>query len=254
MPRTVLKNLGLTDNEIKIYLTSLALNHAPVSIIAKKCGIKRTSAHTIIEKLAKKGFLTSFNKKNIKYFSAIDPEIIVDKCKENAQNANNMLKRIEYILPVLANLKSTYQNKTKLKFFEGFDGIKGLFNDALHDNEVIKAIMQVEDFSEELLKFLENEYFPKRSLNKAKLGKSIFLSNKKDNDYLHKLKNILGESEGDIKKISLQKLSLNVSFQLYSNKVAIYSTGKDDLGGILIENEKIYNTFLAIFDFIWDSI
>lgn len=129
-----------------------------------------------------------------------------------------------------------------------------MFEDILSSNPIVDAIMQVEDFPEELEDFLHHSYFKKRDSQKASQGRSVFLDEKKGAKYIQRLTESLNQNKGLLKTICSQKIPLQVSFQIYNNKVAIYSTDKEDISGIIIENKKIYDTFLGIFNFIWATI
>ena len=131
MPRTALKQFNLSDSEIQVYIVCLSLGNQLVSTIAKKCGLKRTSAYSIIEKLTKKGFLTSFTKNNMKYYSALDTEVLLEKSKLKISESQNNLKKIENALPFLNNLLDKNKNKSKVEYFEGFEGLKSMYEDVI---------------------------------------------------------------------------------------------------------------------------
>ena len=68
-----LEQLGLSEEEAKVYLAVLELGGSYVSAIAKKAGIHRVSCYHTLDNLKKKGVISSFTKDNIKYFSVDSP-------------------------------------------------------------------------------------------------------------------------------------------------------------------------------------
>ena len=61
-----LKELGLAEKEAKVFLASLELGSSAVQEIAKKAEINRATTYVIIEKLMKKGLMSSVGGKRQK--------------------------------------------------------------------------------------------------------------------------------------------------------------------------------------------
>jgi sugar-specific transcriptional regulator TrmB len=60
-------NFGFSLNEEKVYLACLELGLAPISVIAKKANLKRTTVYEVIKKLAKKGVSELFFEKQYSF-------------------------------------------------------------------------------------------------------------------------------------------------------------------------------------------
>ncbi|HPU95017.1 MAG TPA: helix-turn-helix domain-containing protein, partial [Candidatus Gracilibacteria bacterium] len=93
----IIKNLGLTDKETKVYISLIEVGPSVVSRIAEKARINRVTTYDILEKLKEKGFISTFTKQKIKYFSPTDPEII-------ANNFDQKTKAFKESLPELKRL------------------------------------------------------------------------------------------------------------------------------------------------------
>ena len=74
MVEKVLKNLGLNDKEIKIYLACLRLGPSPVRKIAQESGVNRGTAYDILRSLIKLGLVSYYHKDKNQYFIAENPE------------------------------------------------------------------------------------------------------------------------------------------------------------------------------------
>lgn len=249
MPRATLKKLGLSENEIQVYLTTLSLKNALVSSIASKCGLKRTSTYAVIDKLVEKGFLSSFTKNGTKYYCAVDPEVLVDKCKQNVSDAQNALRDMEKILPILSNLQ-LYEDEIKVQLFDGFESVKTLLSELLHHPTDVDALIYAQPFHNEIKQYLLQEYFPARNQFITKNCRTLLLD---DEHHKHYKKTILSYDAGEIKHISESALPIKASFQLYENTVCIYTIKQKEIIGIKIENKEIYDTFKALFFFIWNN-
>ncbi|HEX9113717.1 MAG TPA: helix-turn-helix domain-containing protein, partial [Nitrospirota bacterium] len=59
---TLLRSLGFTDSESKIYLISLEMGPSSVQDIAKKADVSRVTTYAVIESLAKHGLMSTLEK------------------------------------------------------------------------------------------------------------------------------------------------------------------------------------------------
>ena len=252
MIRKVLKNLGLSENEIKVYLTVLSLGQLAISSISKKTWLKRTTNYSIVEKLAKEWILTYYEKQKVKYYSALDPELLLEKYEQKINNAQASIRDLKSLLPTLIDLKNSYSNKAKIWYYEGEEGIKSMLNMIVHDKPTeVRSFLSVEEFSGDLIKYLKNDYFPGRLPYLSAKNKTITLKNAKHDDYIS---NDLHVDKWEIKQLNQDEINLHVNFMLYDNKVWIYSNSDGEMSWILIESDEVYKTFIGIFDYIWKTI
>jgi sugar-specific transcriptional regulator TrmB len=62
------RNLGLTENEVKIYSALLKLGESTSGQIVKESDLRTGRLYNILESLKNKGFISEITKNNIKYF------------------------------------------------------------------------------------------------------------------------------------------------------------------------------------------
>jgi sugar-specific transcriptional regulator TrmB len=113
----ILKEVGLTDNQAKIYLAGLELGPTTILSLARKSGIKRTTIYTMIEELIHRGFFTTLPREKKKLYIATDPESLSDM----------MRQREDIFAKHLPELKSIYNlspTKPKVMFYEGVENLK----------------------------------------------------------------------------------------------------------------------------------
>lgn len=65
-----LKQLGFADKEAKVYLASLKLGSNTIQEIARSAGVNRATTYVIIEKLIKKGLMSSIKKGKKTFFKS----------------------------------------------------------------------------------------------------------------------------------------------------------------------------------------
>lgn len=232
----IFKQIGLSDKEAKVYLACIEKGSSPVSHIAESAKINRVTTYSILEKLIQKGLVSFFSKKKIKYFTAADPEIVVEEYEKRA-------KELKSVLPDLKRLTGQTQHP-QIRFFEGIEGIKTIYADTLtskseilnysNSNEIRK---HWPDYDEEYVKKrAKKKIFLRGVAPKDRAGEKV---HKEDAKYYRQMR-LLPESQFDFSN----------EINIYDNKVAIISF-KDELVGMIIESNEISNSQRAIFNMCW---
>src|SRR6056297_162154 len=72
-----LKDIGFTEKEAKFYMELLRIGPQVVSVIAKRIGVNRTTAYSVLNSLEKKGVISSYEKSGTKQFVANDPNTLI---------------------------------------------------------------------------------------------------------------------------------------------------------------------------------
>src|SRR3989338_6207256 len=127
MKQEILEKLGLSPNEVKVYLVLLRLGSASATEIAKGSGVHRVNVYDALERLMEKGLVSAVVKINKKYYEAADPDRIVDMLKEKERG-------IEEVRQILPELKMDYKMASKrqdVHNFKGREGLKTFFEDIL---------------------------------------------------------------------------------------------------------------------------
>jgi len=76
MYETQLKELGLSDNEIKIYLALLEHGILNPTQLAEKTGLHRSYIYDTLDRLLEKGIINTILINNKKNYQAIDPKVL----------------------------------------------------------------------------------------------------------------------------------------------------------------------------------
>jgi sugar-specific transcriptional regulator TrmB len=112
MIKETLRNLGLTQNEVEIYLTLLNSGELSVNEIGSKSGLHRQVCYDALDRLVEKGFVSYIIKDNKKFFKALNPEKILDYLDEQKQEINS-------ILPDLNAMFVTEKEETEVEVIKG---------------------------------------------------------------------------------------------------------------------------------------
>lgn len=121
MDLSSLREAGLTDGEIKVYLALLELGSSTTGPIVDKSGIARSIIYQILEKLMQKGIISQVTKEQTKYFQAAEPSKLLDYIDEREAALQHNRRSVEKILPQLMLLKDSAP-ESDVQLFSGFRG------------------------------------------------------------------------------------------------------------------------------------
>ena len=119
-------NLGLTENESKIYLALLKLREVRVSALSKETEINRSLIYRILESLQRKGLISEVIKENRSYFSANSPKNLRKMLEEKEQD-------LDEILPSLLQIGKEEQESMHVEVYSGLRGVKTVLRDQLEE-------------------------------------------------------------------------------------------------------------------------
>ncbi|HAU66608.1 MAG: Transcriptional regulator, TrmB [Candidatus Uhrbacteria bacterium GW2011_GWF2_39_13] len=92
--KTLLKQMGLSEIEVHVYLACLHLGETIVAEIAHKTKTSRTTVASILDRLKAKGLLTSHLSKGKKIFWIEDPHILVEHHKAQLEVIEQLAGRL----------------------------------------------------------------------------------------------------------------------------------------------------------------
>lgn len=234
MDTSVLEGIGLSQTEIKVFITILELGESKAGKIIKKCHLQSSSVYNAINSLIERGFISYIKKSQVKYYKAADPESILDYID---------LKKREYlkILPELKEKQNREYNEG-VEYFKSSKGIKTIFLQMIKDSKK-GDIMR--SFS------LENpEEYKKAREDVFRAIKQILKEKKITIKGMFHEKNRYAPT----KSSRMQKRYINFPMppntMVLNDKVAIISWSEDP-SGILIHSKDIAQKYKEFFEHLW---
>jgi HTH-type transcriptional regulator, sugar sensing transcriptional regulator len=234
-----LKEIGFTDNEIRIYLELLKRSEALASELSEATGVNRTLTYQILSKLLKRGVVGYVIKNNTKYFKAAHPSKLLEFLKEKEKNVENMISE-------LLTLAKPNQKSYSVELYEGKEGLKTVMNDIVKtkpkewlDITSGLTIDVLPDF------FMDN--WEKRR-TEAKIKARFLLNSTTGGKQRGKQLERLKLSEVRYLPKGLQSPS---HIYVYGNKVGIALWAKEFPFSIVIESEEIAKRFKEFFEWFW---
>ncbi|MCX6745439.1 MAG: hypothetical protein NTX00_00285 [Candidatus Parcubacteria bacterium] len=237
--KEALEQIDIIGKKADIYLACLEMGGATAYSIAKKVGLKRPTVYDILSQLLKEGLVYKSLKRNKKYYFPADPGRLLKKAKEKEEN-------IKAILPELESLYNAPKIKPTIKYFEGKEGIKEMYNDSLKSLKKGDEILGYvgEGVLQHLPKY-SDEYVAER-VAKGIRFRGIYKKEKGIMEYMAKNQ----EQLRTVKLLDPKDFPVNNETNIYANKIAIASYGKE-MFAMIIESEEIARAQRAIFELAW---
>jgi sugar-specific transcriptional regulator TrmB len=241
-----LQKLGLSDKEAKVYLSSMELGPTPVQEISKKAGVNRATTYVMIESLIGRGLMSSFEKGKKRFFTAESPEQLVALLHKEEAEVKEKTRQMMEILPELKILFAAVEEKPRVKFFEGLEGLRAVQEDILKS----KYDQMEEIFS------LDDAYrtFPpgpddhrQKLLEKTK-NISVRVIYTSEQGAILKAK----EGKCERRHIPIEKFPFTTDITVYGKKIAI-GTNRGKLMGVIIESQEMSEALRAMFDLAWEG-
>src|SRR3989344_4463578 len=130
----ILENIGLTKNEIKIYLALLKLGQITSWSIIKETGVHTSKVYDGLQRLLDKGLVSYVIISNTKHFNATDPSRLLDFLDNKKRNIEIQEKEIRKIIPSLKAESASSQEETKAEIFKGWKGMETIYNEVARGN------------------------------------------------------------------------------------------------------------------------
>lgn len=132
-----LTDIGLSENESKVYMALIENGSLPVNRIYEETGVHRRNIYDVLNKLISKGLATFVLENRKKVFQATSPKRIMMFLDEQKKIVEEKKKIARKILP---RLERKFQNRTssiEAEIHRGYEGIKSVWEDTLNYKEVM---------------------------------------------------------------------------------------------------------------------
>lgn len=239
----VLQSVGFDDKQSQLYLAGLQLGTAPASDYAKMTDLNRVTSYNLLEEMVRRGYFTVVKKVRAKWYAPVSPEYVALEARKNVQS-------LERALPELRSMQSAKYRKPQVRFYEGWEGVRHVYEDTL------AAETELLNFANSAVvrKFWPNydeEYVSERVKTGIRLRGIA-----PDDDAGRK---VHGEDEEKLREIRLvpaEDFDFRNEINIYDHKVAICSfdsglKGDKDMFGVIIESKEVAETQRQIFEMAW---
>jgi sugar-specific transcriptional regulator TrmB len=244
MMEDILRKIGLTEYETKVYVALLDLGKATSGEILQKSNINTGKIYDILGALKNKGFVSEIIESGVKKFSPADPKQIFNYLEEKKEDIQNQEQTLNEIVPDILKRINAIKEPQRVEVFYGFKGLK-----IAHQKEInrysaketlrVLGIMGREKYPPSIYNFYINNLYSKRISSKVKIKKILDKEAKK-----HRKDH---EKEAQIKYFP------------YVSPVAVVTIGNLTIIDIVTENpiiitiesKEVAESFTQQFELLW---
>lgn len=239
----ILESVGLAEAHAQLYVAGLQLGSVPASDYAKATGLNRITAYNMLEEMVRKGHFTMVRDRRAKTYAPVAPEYLSLEARKNAD-------ALHRALPELRSLQGSKYRKPHVRFFEGWDGVRTVYEDTLTAKSTLLNFAN-SVVVRQFWPAYDQEYVAER------VKREIHLRGIAPDDAVGRT--VHGEDRKklrEIRLVSAKDFDFTNEINIYDSKVAICSfpplpQGAAEMFGVIIESKEVAETQKQIFEMAW---
>lgn len=244
-----LRQFGLNEKEISVYLALISLGPSPVRLVAKHAGVNRGTTYDILKNLivlGLAGYYKQYRQTSKKqYFVAEPPQKLLDAVESKRRGLETLKIHLNKALPELESLYEKSGAKPVVKYYEGNSGIRIILEDVISTMQELEDKVYYVYSSSDIRDYLYNSY-PNYNSDRVKSGiavKAIGIGKG-------------GELAGlDERKWLSEAESSPTYVLIYGGKVAMISIDAAGLPvGVVVSDQGLYRTQVMVFERLWQTL
>ena len=247
-----LVSMGLTKDEINIYLELIEIGSASAGTISRKMNIPRSTTYNHLEKLIQKSFINQTVKRGTKIFFPESPENVIAIYKQKNEQLLKSIEGYKEASPYIEQKLAKKILKPKMKIYEKQEGAQQLMTDNSFTKDSCTSIFwPIKNMMEHISADFLREFNINRIKNNTHV-RSIFPEDALIDFAKHPY---LASGEKLRREIRLFPSGRNypLGYAIYTNKVSFVSSIKEGVG-FTIESLDLAETMLTQFNYMWEQL
>ncbi|MBX7143300.1 MAG: helix-turn-helix domain-containing protein [Oligoflexia bacterium] len=143
MIENLLQEIGFSEKETKVYLLLAEAGKSTVQLLARRAGMPRTTAYSVLENLQQRGLVSAEHKHGTTFYVIQQASALLRMVnKEQEALKRKEAKTKELVELIKPYFKSKFFSVPRIQFFEGHMAIENLLYD--HTKEWLNAVYQTD--------------------------------------------------------------------------------------------------------------
>ena len=243
----LLKEIGLTESEKKVYLALLRLGTSTRSNIVKESGISGSKVYEVLEKLQEKGLTSTFIENKVKNFKSTNPSQLLNYLEKKKEDISSLEKQAKLAIPGLLSLFNSSKEEQEVEILLGMKGLEIIFREQvemLKSGEVCYVIGGTKGMDEEAVWSFFRKIHILREQKKIRTHMLFNRRQRKTTEDLYSNKQFPGTKNKYIEHTS------PVAINIYRDRTVIIVFGKK-ITSIYIKSVEVAQSFLEYFQMMW---
>jgi sugar-specific transcriptional regulator TrmB len=235
-----LASIGISGVLYKLYAAAIELGEAPISVVAARAGVVRTSAYNALDRLEQEGLVSLESRDGHRCVVAHDPTVLLERVEGRRQMLNELM-------PQLRSMYNRALGKPQIRFYEGEQGILTALWDTLtitSEPKVLRGILSMDELMQtpgmaEMNRFIQGRVEKGIWLN-------VIRSEQKD------VEATWPSTERQLRELRYAPpdMILSMTTFIYDHRVCLISSRKENYG-LIIESEEFATLQTVMFEGIW---
>jgi len=128
----LLRKIGLTDGEIRVYLSLVDIGNTTVGAIIDKSRISSSKVYIILEKLIQKGLASYIMRGKTRYYQATNPSRLIDYIEKEESELHQTKIEMNKLVDTLKQRESKNKQKEDATIYRGLKGVKSAWKEAIN--------------------------------------------------------------------------------------------------------------------------
>lgn len=241
---TILEAAGLNSTETKTYIALLQKTEWKPSDLARNVGETRTNIYKVLDELVRLRLAKRFDKAKKLHYQATNPSRLLELAREQRVAREKSEQQLELNVQHLMSKFTKVHEQPGVRFYQGKKELKDIYMDQVNSGQPIYIIRP--DYNMDIYNF---EFMSEIRHMARKAGiqryaitpdREMAPVNYKESDPFMLLKRTW---------VKMGEYTAPVEWNVYGNKLAIMSFGKEAMG-MIIESPQIAESFRQLYKFM----
>ncbi|MBI2444298.1 MAG: hypothetical protein HYV42_03610 [Candidatus Magasanikbacteria bacterium] len=253
--KELLQQLTLNEKEARVFLALVKLGSAAASAIAHEANLTRTHVYDLVVDLIERGLVSVVESRGVKRYEATDHAGLIAYVSREQERLNKLGKNLEQWGSEFNALRLGRASKTRVRFFDGPDGIHAIYAEIKRDMAKVTAPAELLTiFSPAAVEralpgwFESGEYI---EVPPAIVKRGIVCQSELLQKYLANIKTSPAQHFYKLWPGNLGEFPVDTI--CWPHKIT-YIDLAGHPSGIIIENEALVKTFTMWFNQLWASL
>lgn len=244
MNTEILRKIGLTEGEIRVYEALAYLGRSSTGPIMDKSSISSSKVYLILERLIQRGLVSFLLENNVKKFQIANPQSIIDYLDKKQTELEIVKEDSKLFIEEMKKIIGKHEEESA-QIYKGFAGMRVAFDNLLAELNPGEEFLFFAQQKEELEPKQVVTFF--KNLHLKRLEKGIFSRGLADST----LKDLFeGSFKQKNRKMRYTHLSLPLAISIGKNRIIMNIWGDNPIC-FEVTSKRIAERYQEFFEKVW---
>lgn len=240
---------GLHPSAAQVYIILIENGEMTVPQMLEKTELSRAMIYEVLPELMAGGYVEYRKAGREAYYRPVHPQKLLDLINQKKRDVALLEDEMKQTINTLSGTFNLAFHKPGVRFFEGVEGLKSLYEETLREPKPIYALLSPGDADPTLRDWL-NDVYVKQRVAKGIHASVIASSSTITDDYRKYDKDALR----DVLVIPDTKFPVDIEINIFgNNRVAFISYRPNEMVGVLMDSPAVYVSMKTFFDLAWQE-